>query len=167
MTCTFFGHRDTPQKAKFILQPVLIDFIENRNVNQFYVGNNGNFDSMVQKYLKCLKSDYPHIQYNIVLAYMPDTKSGLAMPDAIYPGGLEKTPPQYAIIKRNQWMINRSEYVITYVKYCTGGAAKSRESAEKKGKIVLNLADFASIAEPPQGYTLFDNPGLLQFPKKV
>lgn len=56
-------------------------------------------------------------------------------------------------------MINRSEYVITYVKYGTGGAAKSKESAEKKGKIVLNLADFASIADLPQDYPLSDNLG--------
>ena len=38
-------------------------------------------------------------------------------------------------------MIEQSDYVVTYVKYTVGGAAQFKEYAEKKGKIVINLAD--------------------------
>ena len=41
--------------------------------------------------------------------------------------------------KRNAWMINESDFVVTYVRYSTGGAAHFKELAEKKGKIVINL----------------------------
>ena len=46
MICTFFGHKDTPQNILPVLRTVIIDLIQNKNVDLFYVGNNGNFDFM-------------------------------------------------------------------------------------------------------------------------
>ncbi len=143
MTCTFFGHRDTPEKIEPILRSTLIDLIENKNVDMFYVGNHGGFDHMVKKTLQLLKLDYPHISYAVVLAYMPGKKHNLVYEgcsDTIYPEGLENTPPKYAITKRNRWMINNSDYVVAYVEYSFGGAAQFTSLAEKRGKTVLNLA---------------------------
>lgn len=142
--CTFFGHRDTPEKIEPILRSTLIDLIENRNVDLFYVGNHGNFDHIVRKNLKLLKQEYTHINYAVVLAYLPskrDELRGEDYSDTIYPNGIEKTPPKYAIVKRNMWMVDRSDYVVTFVKHTVGGAAKYKEFAEKKGKTVLNLID--------------------------
>lgn len=45
-TCTFFGHKDTPTQIKPLLKAVLVDLIENKNVDTFYIGNQGNFDLM-------------------------------------------------------------------------------------------------------------------------
>lgn len=140
--CTFFGHRDTPKEIEPILRSALIDMVTNKNVNLFYVGNHGNFDHMVRKQLKEIKQEYPHIDYAVVLAYMPNQKSTSDCkdtPDCIYPEEMENTLSKYAIIKRNKWMIDHSDYVITYVKYTVGGAARFRGLAEKKGKIVVNL----------------------------
>ena len=47
--CTFFGHRDTPKKIEPILKSTLIDLIENKKVDLFYIGNQGNFDYMVRR----------------------------------------------------------------------------------------------------------------------
>ena len=58
--------------------------------------------------------------------------------DSIYPEGLEKTPPRFAIYKRNLWMIEKSDIVVTYVKN-VGGAATFKEISEKKGKTVFNI----------------------------
>ncbi|MGN0468647.1 MAG: hypothetical protein ACI4GY_07995 [Acutalibacteraceae bacterium] len=141
--CTFFGHRDTPQEIESILKEILIDLIENKNVDLFYVGNQGKFDNMVRKNLKLLKCDYLYINYMVVLAYMPGkNKENLQEDflDTVYPDVLETTPLQYAISKRNKWMIDNSDYVITYVEHSVGGAAKFKKIAEKKGKIVINLA---------------------------
>lgn len=77
-TCTFFGHKDTPQQANPILRATLIVLIENKNVNMFYVGNNGNFDNMVRSNLKSLKLDYPDINYAVVLAYITHPWGGAA-----------------------------------------------------------------------------------------
>ena len=139
MTCTFFGHRDTPKSIEPILKSTLTNLIEQFHVNSFYVGHNGNFDYMVKKVLENLKTIYPFIGYTIVLSYMPREKKECELMDysnTIYPDGLETVPSKYAIIERNKWMIRQSEYVITYVTCPVGGAAKCKslaERAQKKG----------------------------------
>lgn len=148
MICTFFGHKDTPMEIESILRKALIYLIENKKVDLFYVGNQGNFDSIVLKTLKLLQLNYPFIDYAVVLAYMPDSKKQADYPEnihTVYPEGFEKIPPKYAINKQNEWMLNHSDYVVTYVRYTTGGAFKFKEIAEKKSKKVLNLADFDEI----------------------
>ena len=97
---------------------------------------------MVIKNLKKLSQIYPHIKYYVILAYMPktiDEDSYLENYNTIYPDGLEKTPPKYAIHKRNSWMVKKSEYVVTYVRHSFGGAAQFKELAEKQNKQVINL----------------------------
>ncbi|MBR2489763.1 MAG: hypothetical protein IKB45_04745 [Clostridia bacterium] len=143
-TCTFFGHKDTPKEIEPILVSTLIDLIENKNVGFFYVGNHGNFDFLVRKNLKLLKIDFPHIDYAVVLSYIPLLKNMLPeedYSDTIFFDGLENVPPKFAINKRNMWMLNKSDYVVTYVERIVGGAAQFKAHAQKKGKIVIELSD--------------------------
>ncbi|MBQ7095915.1 MAG: hypothetical protein IJN80_05655 [Clostridia bacterium] len=122
----------------------LIHLIEHHNASLFYVGNQGNFDRMVRKVLKQLQLIYPHISYYVVLAYLPCSfQEGYG--DTIYPDGLERIPPRFAIDKRNRWMLDRCDYVITYVEYPFGGAAKFKALAEKRGKTVINLPSFSAL----------------------
>ena len=141
MTCTFFGHRNTPKEVEPILISTLKDLIENKNVKNFYVGNHGDFDFLVIKTLKKLKIQYPHISYSVVLAYLPQKKNvsdSLDFSLTIYPDGLEKVPYRLAIVKRNQWMIEHSDMAVVYVRNSFGGAAQFKELAEKRGKMVIN-----------------------------
>ena len=144
MVCTFFGHRHIPDTIEPTLKETIINLIINKNVNVFYVGNQGGFDSLVRKCLRELKSEYPFISYAVVLAYMPSFKNEddyMDYSDTIYPEGLEKCPPKFAIINRNKWMINQADYVVVYVDCIVGGAVKFKEMAERKGKIVINIAN--------------------------
>ena len=59
MTCTFFGHRNVTEEIEPTLRSTLIDLIENHDVDMFYVGNQGSFDSMVRRVLKDLSKVYP------------------------------------------------------------------------------------------------------------
>lgn len=74
MTVTFFGHRDTPSSIAPELKKVLTELIEKNGATVFYVGNEGNFDWMVYDTLKELKSEYPFIEYKVVLAYLTKKK---------------------------------------------------------------------------------------------
>ncbi|MBQ8255154.1 MAG: hypothetical protein IJY94_06605 [Clostridia bacterium] len=139
MICTFFGHRDAPTEICDKLQAVLVDLIENHGADTFYVGNNGNFDAMVRNTLAKLKPVYPHIEFTVVLAYLPTKKECEADYETIYPEGLEDTPPKFAISKRNEWLVENSDTVITYVNRSWGGAWQSQKLAEKRGKTVINL----------------------------
>ena len=144
MVCTFFGHRDAPYEIEHILRETVENLIKNENVKLFYVGNNGRFDSITRKILKELKQKYDEINYYVVLAYMPGRQNSKNedYADTIYPDGLENTPPRYAISKRNMWMIDRSDIVVTYTRGNAGGAAKFKETAQKRGRRIINLFEY-------------------------
>ena len=139
MVCTLFGHKDTPKEIEPTLRSTLIDLIENKNVNVFYVGNNGNFDTMVRRQLEDLSQTYPII-YSVVLAYLPTEKNRYDnLTNTIYPEGLETVPKRFAISWRNKWMIQQSDVVVTYVTRNFGGAAQFKALAERLNKHIINL----------------------------
>ena len=139
MVCTFFGHKDTPKETEPTLRSTLIDLIENKNVNVFYVGNNGSFDTMVRRQLEDLSQTYT-ITYHVVLAYLPTEKNKYDnLTNTIYPEGLETVPKRFAIPWRNKWMIQQSDVVVTYVTRNFGGAAQFKALAERLQKIVVSL----------------------------
>lgn len=142
LSCTFFGHKDTSKEIEPTLRSTLIDLIKNKYVINFYVGNHGNFDHMVKRILIELSEIYP-INYAVVLAYLPEKKYNPeeeSPTNTILPDGIEAVPRKFAINYRNKWMIEQSDYVVTYVKYTTGDAVRFKELAEKKKKIVINIA---------------------------
>lgn len=139
MTVTFFGHKDTPKEIEPTLRTTLVDLIENHGATEFYVGNNGNFDTMVRHQLENLSQTYP-ITYNVVLAYLPTKKSEYDdYTNTILPEGIETAPKRFAISYRNKWMIQQSDVVVTYVTRTYGGAAQFKELAERQGKTVIEL----------------------------
>ena len=73
-SCTFFGHRYVADDIDEKLRDILVDLIENKGINNFYVGNHGNFDTLVKNTLISLKKDYEYIKYTVVLAYLPTQK---------------------------------------------------------------------------------------------
>ena len=140
MVCTFFGHKDTPKEIEPTLRSTLIELIENKNVSVFYVGNNGNFDTMVRCQLEDLSQTYP-ITYSVVLAYLPTEKNKYDnLTNTIYPEDLEIVPKRFAISGRNKWMIQQSDIVVTYVTRNFGGAAQFKEMAERMDKSIFELS---------------------------
>ena len=139
--CTFFGHRDCSENIKPILKKTLIELVKD-DVTTFYVGNNGMFDSLAISVLKSLKKEYSNIDFYIVLAYLPS--SGKMIDNEVktlFPEGIEKIPKKFAIVFRNIWMIEKSDYVVTFVTRPQGGAAQFYEQSIKKGKKVINLGN--------------------------
>ena len=61
MTCTFFGHHDTPDSVAPRLESLLKHVIEAGGVRKFYVGSQGKFDSLVKRTLFKLRETYPDI----------------------------------------------------------------------------------------------------------
>ena len=71
MTVSFFGHRKIcgNEEIKRKLKEILQKLIAENGATNFYVGNNGEYDTIVRKTLKELKKDYPQINYADVLSY--------------------------------------------------------------------------------------------------
>ena len=142
--CTFFGHRDCPSSVKAKLREVLIDLIEHHDVDMFYVGQQGLFDGIVRFVLKELVSVYPHINYAVVLERMPPKRDEFDTrdySDTMLPEGIEIVSPRFAISWRNNWMLQQSDYVVTYITHSWGGAAQFAEKAMSQNKKVIQLFD--------------------------
>lgn len=138
--CTFFGHRECPDSVRTKLRQVLVDLIENYEVDMFYVGNQGQFDAIVRSTLRELKKVYPQTDYAVVLAYMPGKQTEYGdYSDTMLPEGIESVHPHYAISWRNNWMLQQSEYVVTYITHSWGGAAQFVKKAKLRKKIVIEL----------------------------
>ena len=140
ISCCFFGHRDTSQSVEPLLIKAIEKMILNQNVRYFYVGNQGNFDSMVLSSLKKLEKHYPQITYSVVLAYMPSENTDKKYENiSLYPDGMEWIPKRFAISRRNYWMIEHSDFVICYIRHHFGGAYQFVEKAKKRKCVIINL----------------------------
>lgn len=138
--CTFFGHSDCDPEIKPKLRETICRLIE-EGVDTFYVGDKGNFDSYVRTKLKELQEQNPHIQYRVVLAYLPKEQH-TDYADTMLPEGVEIGPPRFAIDLRNRCMLAQSDTVVCYIDYGCGGAAKYAELAVKKKKRVINFGEY-------------------------
>ena len=97
---------------------------------------------LVLAVLEQLSLKYPHIRYEVVLAYFPDHRKESHLPDfphTLLPEGIEKVPPRFAISWRNRWMLRQADVVVTYVNHTWGGAAQFAALARRQGKAVLPL----------------------------
>ena len=138
--CTFFGHRNCPDGLKHRLRAVIIDLITNRGIDMFYVGRQGGFDRLVRSVLREITQEYPQVRYAVVLAYMPSEHPVLGdTSDTMLPEGIELVHPRYAISWRNNWMLQKSDFVVAYVAHSWGGAAQYVRKASRFGKTVINL----------------------------
>ena len=140
-TCCFFGHRDIPNNIRSELISIIKKLIQEDGVINFLVGNQGGFDSLVLSTLKEISYQNPEISYNVVLAYLPDNKSIPIDAPTLYPEGIENVPKRFCISWRNNWLIEHSQYVICYISHITGGAAQFVNKAERKGRLIYNLAE--------------------------
>ena len=135
--CTFFGHKE----CYGLDDRALMNAIENlihKGVDTFYVGNQGQFDTMVYRCLGQLRKEHPHIRICIVLAYLPSPQSECDdMADTMYPE--IEGHPKFAIDRRNRWMIDHSDYCVCYINHTWGSAYKFAGLAKRHSKTVINL----------------------------
>ena len=115
------------------------------NVRVFYVGTNGNFDRMVYQVLEKLESKHT-ITIHVVLAYLNIKKDNMYfdIDKTIFPDVLEKTPFRYAINKRNEYMIKKSDYIICFVKNTFSNSYNYLQVAMKNNLEIINLGSYKS-----------------------
>ena len=120
-TCCFLGHRNVKDVKKLSseLKAKIIDLIINNNVDTFLFGSKSNFIDLCFEIVSDLRATYPFVKRIYVRAEYPfineDYKKYLLkkyeytyFPDDIIKSG------KAVYIKRNQEMINKSQYCIFY-----------------------------------------------------
>ena len=146
MIITFCGHSNCLflDEEKEKLKQILIKEIGKNPTCKFYLGGYGDFDSLCLRTLRELKTIFPNIELLFITPYLDSNYSKLELAkyyydDIIFPP-IESVPRKFAILKRNEWMVDSADLVIAYVKYSWGGAAKTLEYAKRKKKQIINLA---------------------------
>ena len=140
MNCCFIGHADTPFEIRSKLKDTLTVLIS-EGVFDFYVGNNGNFDLLVQDVLIEMIKAGQSINLNVVLAYPNEESIRAEQKYTLYPDGLDNTPLRFAISKRNDLLIKNSQIIVAYVRHRFSNSHKWIKKAKKKGLKIINLAD--------------------------
>ena len=145
--CSFIGHKDLFITDTLLenIRNTIIDLIENENIKDFYCGGYGNFDNTIASLLKELKSTYGIRSYLVTAYINPLVEKKLKYierrniyDEIIYPE-LENIPLKFAIKKRNEWIVDHSDIIVTYVDHNWGGAATTLNYAKKKNKQIIRL----------------------------
>ena len=146
MIITFCGHSNClfNDDIKKQLKTILENEIIKNPTCKFYLGGYGDFDSLCLRTLRELKKEFQDIELIFITPYIDKNYSRLEFAkyhydDVIFPS-LESVPRKFAILKRNEWMVDSADLVIAYLKYSWGGAAKTLEYAKRKKKTIINLA---------------------------
>lgn len=147
MIITFCGHAEYlfGDEEKEELKVILIAEIRKKPACKFYLGGYGDFDELCLRILRDLKKDFPNIELFFITPYLDKSYSKLESAKKDYDGiifpPIENVPRKFAIIRRNEWMVNSASLLIAYVKYSWGGAAKTLEYAKRRKTPIINFAD--------------------------
>lgn len=142
---SFIGHRQI-DRFRFVeeqLEKIISDLISKKEYVEFYVGRNGEFDTMVASAVKRCQKAYGTANSSLILIipYAADLDLLQKFYDEIwYPEELYKVHYKSAITKRNKWFLEHSDLLVAYVEKDKGGAAYCLKQAEKKGIEIKNIA---------------------------
>jgi uncharacterized phage-like protein YoqJ len=145
--CTCFGHRETYKDFSRILSELLEDLILSQGVTEFWTGGMGNFDGSFASAVRALKRKYPDIKLILIKPYFSNELNTnkeyyeFTYDDVVIPDVLAGVHPKSAITKRNRWMAENSDFVVTYVYRDFGGAYDAKKYALKLGKTVFETND--------------------------
>lgn len=142
-TCFFMGNRHTPSDIRGQLIEVVEQHITEYDVTTFTVGHYGAFDSLVIGVLRELKKSYPDIVLYLLAPYAlnQNREAPEGFDGTFYPEGLETVPLRYAIVQANKYMVQHSNYLITYCHHVgnTRNIVEYAQRREKKGLIKVTL----------------------------
>lgn len=149
MIVTFCGHSYFSRTEEY--ERVVLLWLSNivgEKRADFYLGGYGAFDGFAYDCCKKYQQTHPNVSLVFVTPYMSvgyqkkQLRDKLARYDNILYPEIEDKPLKYAISYRNQWMVEKADYVISYIMHGGGGSYAMYRYAMRKGKRVFNLGTF-------------------------
>lgn len=139
MLVTFCGHSQVANSGavEAALKSVIADLIA-EGANEFYLGGYGEFDLMAAHAVREAKVAHPEIISMLVIPYMDREYDPALYDNSVYPP-LETVPLKFAISKRNEWMIDQADVVVSCITHGWGGAATSLRYAQRKKKRIISV----------------------------
>ena len=149
MTVMFCGHADfrgTAEQEQRLF--ALLEEVIGAETADLYLGGYGGFDGFAYACCKKFKERHPNASLVFVTPYMTQEyqqkhlmELQMKFDEILYPP-LEGQPLRFAISYRNQYMVEKADYVIAYVDHDWGGAYTTYRYAKRKRKVIFNLAEF-------------------------
>ena len=144
MIITFCGHADFQRTNE--QEKLLLSFFEETigdHAAKFYLGGYGAFDEFAYECCKKYKKTHLNVNLALVVPYFYFEKGKVndrfeKYDEIIYPP-IENKPVKFAIVYRNQYMIDEADLVVAHVKRNWGGAYRTLHYAKRKGKKIFNL----------------------------
>ena len=143
---SFIGHRRI-DRFRFVeeqLDRIVGDLMNRKEYVEFYVGRNGEFDTMVASAVKRCQKRYGKENSSLILV-IPYAVANMDCLEQFYdeiwyPEELYEVHHKAAITKRNEWFVEHSDLLVAYVERDSGGAAVCLKKAEKAGIETKNIA---------------------------
>lgn len=145
MICCGFGHRLLLAEIEKPLRETLERLAAERGVRVFYTGGMGEFDELFARIVRSMKRSDPRLRLVLVLPYLTRRLNAdkafyeTQYDEILFPSALDGVHPKAAIVRRNRWMVERSDIVIAALRADFGGAAEAVRYAESLGKEVVRL----------------------------
>ena len=170
MTCCFTGHRSFPWKDdtehpqhKALLAKLerSIDLALAKGATHFICGNAIGVDTWAAELVLKKKRTHPQIFLEIALPFAghnanePACQRVQQKADLVHVVGRAKNR-RSAFFERNRYMVDHSEYVITYFDGAVGGTRNTLDYAKRKNRVIVNLADEEPLhPKVPDRYPVF------------
>lgn len=147
---SFTGHREVDDFF-FVEEQVyniVCELLRTKEYVEFYVGRNGEFDTLVASVIKRAKREIGEYNSSLILVIpypVADIESYENFyDDVILPNELRKVYFKSAITKRNEWLVDHSDMLIAYVTRDYGGAEYCLKKAIERG-IEIRRVDSDSV----------------------
>lgn len=143
--CCGFGHREAQINLKNELQIVIEQLILTDNINVFMTGGMGEFDSQFATAVRSCKVYNKDIKLILVKPYFSNELNvnkeyyEYYYDDVIIPEELAGSHYKSAITKRNRWMIDQSQIILSGVYRDFGGAFEAVKYAQKTSKRLIEI----------------------------
>ena len=141
MLVTFCGHSHVSDSSEVAarLKKCINDLIE-EGATEFYCGGYGEFDSLAAHAVLDAKATHPEIKSYLIIPYLNREYNKELYDGSIYPP-IEDALPRFAISKRNEWMVEQADVVISGVDHDWGGAATTLKYAKRKKKRIISVVE--------------------------
>ena len=141
MKVTFCGHSQiAPSEIKHISERFkeVIEELIWEGADEFLLGGYGDFDKLCAATVKELKNTHPHIKSILIIPYIDRAFDQQLYDCSEYPP-LENVPKRFAISKRNEYMVDNSDTIISFINHTYGGAFKTFSYAKRKAKQIIDI----------------------------
>lgn len=150
-TCMFTGHRSIYSDDVNLLSRLVSELetlINVHGINTFVAGGARGFDVMAESAVVRLRCKYPHIKLILALPCLNQTAGWSYAEKAKFDALLEQADEIHYVNldffpscmhRRNDYMVERAAYCISYLRHSSGGTAYTVAAAEKLGLQIIKI----------------------------